>query len=371
MSFYEKYPKSRMRITTPSTTGSFLSVDTHRTLSIYKEEVSELMENEFLIENPMEHCLFSKTLELYFRVNEKTMQVNEMCTELMEKQISIQHLKNCTEEKEKKLMVDEVSESIELLKAELEFSQQELEIKNYEMIVKNTENTVQNDKQILEEMKNSIIFLQKHGQEKGKMLGLLTKAESRKDKMMRQVCILKEKKTFLLKEFIEGKHKVEHTKLSEELAVKKKNAKKLNQTINELQNRTNLSDQNNLITKTELSNKDSANSQLKREIKYLEELLNEKNHQIRSRKQWLEDYSRKINSKFALNRVYIKRTQDKQKNRKNKQKILEDCFFELDKMEAKQEAEESKQCRIETQFKGELTSIIQKTTKKGKTVSFK
>lgn len=371
MRFSEKHPRSRMRVTTPSTTGSFISIDTHRTISIYKDDLSGLTESEFILEVPAQSDLFTKTLELYFKVDEKTIKVNEMCTELLRKENSIQYLKKCIEEKESNSIADDASKSVELLKDEQKLSQNELGLISFEKSVKKLEKETENGKDLLTKLENFLIVSKKNLQEKEKLLKILTKTESKKEKLTRKIALFRSKKAELMKNLLESKQKAEVFAIIEEVSEKKNESSNLETSIEALKQKTSTKKQEQLAYYEELLSSVNSNNQLKKEVQSLSDLVLEKNHQILSRKQWLEEYSRKINSKFALNRVSSKKIEQKQRGCERKGKIIEDCFFEVDKMEAKQEAEELKLKKNETSFKEELRTIIQKTKRGAKIVSFK
>lgn len=360
-----------MRVTTPSTTGSFISVDTHRTISIYKDDISGLIENEFILEVPAHGEVFSKTLELYFKVDAKTMKLNEMCNELLRKDNSIQYLKKCIGEKERTSLADDAKKSVELLRAEQELARSELDVISFEQSVKRLEKETVNGNEYVQELKNFLINSQKNWQEKEKLVNILKNIEWKKEKMIRKIALFKSKKAEFLTSLLESKLKTEVLATIEEVNVRKNESRQLGISLEALKKNINIGQQAHLTCNDELLRKVRLNNELKKEFQSLKDLLLEKNHQILSRKQWLEDYSRKINSKFALNRVSSKNIQEKQRTCKYKGKIIEDCFFEVDKMEAKQEAEELKLKKNETSFKEELKTIIQKTKKKVKTVSFK
>jgi hypothetical protein len=347
---------ARDRIVTPATTASFFSFEGLRAASRYK--FNEIFENESQLESS-EDC-FQKVLELYFKVDEKTSKVNEICIELLKREITLNQLKSVVKDKSREVQVDEAEKSLHLLKEDQELDLLESEIKDLEFLVENKETENKKDEQLIKEYIEELKKSKKGLEEKKKIIKIYKKLEDFEKKLKEEFLSIKVQKDKILEKFLSTKNQFSSNSLNFQEISRKRSELPSHRPIQEKIQSTRSSISSHL---SEIESKTSKNQSLAFEVANLEKNLKEKLHNFTIRKNWLQDSQKTLESKSAIARFTTKQLETRRFSFSNNMSLVQSCFEDLDQMEARLEAQEMKQLLNETSVKGEILHLV-KTVKK-------
>lgn len=367
MSEINKNSKSRGRMITLSTAGSFFSFENARNIS--RSRILDLLEDQ----SQSFQLSLEKSIELYFKVDAKTAKVNEMCFELLKRENSLHQLKKCVLDKEKEVLVDDAVKSVILLKEEQEVDELQGQVDKLENDVYNMENRCYKDSEFIEIIQSDITKFHKDLQEKNKISQVFNRIQTLEAEAKQELFVLKEKKEKIFQCFLLNNKKLSALNHENGKLVKFKSG---------LTQKYSLEDLNESIEKSRNFHEELRGkireirdvSEIKKiEINEFRLQINEKNHELSIRKGWIQDLAKVLESKKKLLNLTDKQLKNRETDVLNRKIVVQSCLDDLDQMEARLEAQEIKQHQNEACFKQELHNLIKAIKKKSgyKTVTFR
>ena len=367
MSEINKSSKSRGRMTTLSTAGSFFSFENARNIS--RCRILDLIEDQ-----PQSfQSSLEKSIELYFKVDAKTAKVNEMCFELLKRENSLHQLKKCVLDKEKEVLVDDAVKSVILLKEEQEVDELQGQVDKLENDFYGLESRSCKDLEFIEMIQSEITKFHKDLQEKNKIFRVFNRIRALEAEAKQELFVLKEKKEKVFQCFL-----LNNKKLS---ALGRENAKlgkfksgfgityPVEAKVEGIEQRKILNEE----IKRRGREMYEVNERKRIELNEVKLQVNEKNHELCIRKAWIKDLAKDLESKKKLLNLTGMHLKTRETDVQSRKLIVQSCLDDLDQMEARLEAQEIKQHQNEACFKQELHNLIKTIKKRSgyKTVTFR
>lgn len=353
--------KHRSRIITPSTNWSFNSYSTFSPVSIISKQVDsyETFYTENILDLTIESDLFKKHIDLYFKIDEKSTQINERCMKLLIKQNSVHDKLIRTQERIAFFKEDSPSLSLRILQEEGHLECFERDLKKYEVHVREIEELASIEKRNFRNTENEVKTVNKGFKDSEMMDKELIYFDKVALKLKLTLQELKEKKQELAEHYkLLTKSKMNFRPFRAEVEGKKKDIDNFRLKVERVEK--NIEDQREKTQKLqeEYLLAEICNTEVQQEMKEILKKYTEISHDNEIRKQWLQDYEQKINSKEALNRVLLKNLEEKSQKSAYISKELSKTNIELDRKEAELEIIENGLKSTEKAFKSKLTSLL-------------
>ncbi|OMJ91718.1 hypothetical protein SteCoe_5613 [Stentor coeruleus] len=354
-------PKHRSHLLTPSTNWSFNSYSTFSPVSIISKQVDsyETFYTENILDLTIESDLFKKHIDLYFKIDEKSTKINERCMELLIKQNSVHDKLIRTQERIAFFKEDSPSLSLRILQEEGNLENFERDMKKYEAHVREIEEMASMEKRNFRNTENEVKTVNKSFKDSEMMDKELNYFDKVTLKLKLTLQELKGKKQELTEHYkLLTKSKMNFRHFKAEVDKEKKDIESLR--LKTERSQKSIEDQREKTQKIqeEYLLAEMRNTEVQHEMKEIMKKFTEISHNNEIRKQWLQDYEQKINSKEALNRILVKNLEEKSQKNLYMSNELSKSSVELDRKEAELEIIENNLKNTEKTFKSQLKTLL-------------
>jgi chromosome segregation ATPase len=356
----EKLNRVKRSMIRHSTTNSIGSQSQSSLLTVgYKASVSDTLDTECSFDISSENESFKHLLRFYSKINRTVYKLNKACVEVIQKENSI---KDKTFEVKKILPKTEESEaeqSVRLISMQKYVDDLEEEVQEKEKALKTLEKRNRFDEEANEKFKLELKNMNKKNEGMQNVGRQLLKLSNLKAKLKSEFEVLNKGKVKIRDEYLRLQNRTSIVgPLKNEIQGLRDRNKGKEKEIVEIWNAIEEKKCKNQNIVDDIDRIEFKNQELFEELRELDEIFSEKKHGMTVRKQWFDEYTIKLNSKEALNRVMRIKIADNDFRLKDYREKLDAIEMDLNRKEAEFEARENELLRFEDALKQKISILL-------------